>query len=638
MTHQSKKSFFPLIQTLNDKHESVRQVAAQSLRKIDSDKAIQLLAQIIKDKRNGILFESFNKECIGFAFGEYNWATMELGNIGTDKAVEPLISILKAEELEVSLIAAEALEKIGNNKVLELLIQALNDSTPNVRCNVIETLGKIGSEKAVESLTQSLKDNSIPVRYNAARALGKIRSQKAVESLIQVLKDDSSHDVRGSAAEALGELGSDNAVDHLIRSLKNDTILVRCCAARALGNIGSNIAVEVLIHSLQGENYEVRREAAKALGKIRDLKAQEPLIQALKDKSIAVRSNSIESLGKIGSQKAVESLIQILNDENDENDDTHAKAIEALGRIGGDRVITFLLEILENKKSSLRSNAARALGSTRSEEVVESLFKSLKKYDEDDDITENFEFSCEVVEALENIASKKAIYYLLTIFEESNFVVYPEIVINAIENTADRNLLEITQQLPRIANIVLNAPSQEVLELLSTIQSLCKYYNYDIAQTPLQETENYANPVEKTLQEIHQTLKTMSETGKYNFKADVVQIIENNTGEVIAKKYANDPALLQTINEITQVLANLQKAHPTATEAEAKDIIEAEFKEIQNNQPNKWTTFRQQLLNPERWLNGGKSTISEIAKHYAENSVFLKAGVAFLDGFSADEE
>jgi internalin A len=154
----------------------------------------------------------------------------------------------------------------------------------------------------------------------------------------------------------------------------------------------------------------------------------------------------------------------------------------------------------------------------------------------------------------------------------------------------------------------------------------------------LQETENYANPVEKILQEIHQTLKTMSETGKYDIKADVVQIIENNTGEVIAKKYANDPALLQTINEITQVLANLQKAHPTATEAEAKDIIGAEFKEIQNNQPNRWATLRQQLLNRERWLNGGKATISEIAKHYAENSVFLKAGVAFLDGFSADED
>ena len=485
----SKKSFSPLIQTLNDKHESVRQMAAKSLRKIDSDKAIQLLVQIIKDKYNGVLFESFNKECIGFAFGEYYWATMALGNIGTDKAVEPLISILKTEELGVSLIAGEALEKIGNNKVLQLLIQTLKDLTPNVRCNVIEILGRIGSEKAVELLIESLKDNSIPVRYNAARALGKIGSKKATEALIQTLKDDLSHDVRGIAAQALGEIGSDNAVDHLIRSLKNDRILVRCCAARALGNIGSNIAVEVLIQSLQGEDYEVRREAAKALGKIGDLKAQESLIQALQGEDYEVRSNSIESLGGIGSQKAVESLMQILNDENDS---IRAKAIEALGKIGGDRAVTFLLQILENQKSGLRSNAALALGSTRSDKVVEFLFKSLKKYEEDDGVGENIEFSLSVVDALENIASKKAIYYLLTIFEESDFVVYPEIVINAIENTADRNLPELIQQLPRIANIVFTDASQEALNFLSAIQSRCKYYNYDIAQMTL-PSEDKAN-------------------------------------------------------------------------------------------------------------------------------------------------
>jgi hypothetical protein len=213
-------------------------------------------------------------------------------------------------------------------------------------------------------------------------------------------------------------------------------------------------------------------------------------------------------------------------------------------------------------------------------------------------------------------------------------------------NEADRNLPTLTQQLPHLLTLIPTESSQQALSVITAIQARCKYYNYGIYNTALQETENYANPVEKILQEIHQTLKTMSETGKYDIKAEVVQIVEKNYGQVIGKNsgqaigknYANDPSLLQTINEITQVLANLQKAHPTATEAEAKDIIEAEFKEIQNNQPDRWTTFRQQLLNPERWLNGGKATISEIAKHYAENSVFLKAGVAFLDGFSADEE
>jgi len=130
----------------------------------------------------------------------------------------------------------------------------------------------------------------------------------------------------------------------------------------------------------------------------------------------------------------------------------------------------------------------------------------------------------------------------------------------------------------------------------------------------------------------------MPEDKNITFNAEVVQYIVDNSGEVIAKKYANDPALLQTINEITQVLANLQKAHPTATEAEAKDIIEAEFKEIQNNQPNRWKNFRKQLLNSERWMKGGKAALSETAKHYVENSVILKAGIAFLDEFSAYEE
>jgi len=124
---------------------------------------------------------------------------------------------------------------------------------------------------------------------------------------------------------------------------------------------------------------------------------------------------------------------------------------------------------------------------------------------------------------------------------------------------------------------------------------------------------------------------------KYNFpKAEIVQIIENNSGEVIAKKYANDPAFTDALSEIVQILTTLQQNHPTATEKEAVEIIEAEFQVIKINQPNKWKTFQRDLLNSERWLKGGKSALSETAKHYLEDSVFAKAFLAFLDGFSAE--
>ncbi|WP_190559249.1 winged helix-turn-helix domain-containing protein [Anabaena sphaerica] len=125
---------------------------------------------------------------------------------------------------------------------------------------------------------------------------------------------------------------------------------------------------------------------------------------------------------------------------------------------------------------------------------------------------------------------------------------------------------------------------------------------------------------------------------QYNIKAELVQITEQNFGEVIGKKYANDPQFKEALAEIIQILNNLKSQNQNATEAQAEDIIEAEFKEIQTNQPKKWQLLRRQLLNRERWFNGGKSALSEVAKHYVDSNVFYKAGLAFLDGFSADEE
>ncbi|MDJ0800103.1 MAG: hypothetical protein QNJ51_25405 [Calothrix sp. MO_167.B12] len=134
----------------------------------------------------------------------------------------------------------------------------------------------------------------------------------------------------------------------------------------------------------------------------------------------------------------------------------------------------------------------------------------------------------------------------------------------------------------------------------------------------------------------------MADNGKYNIKAEVVQITENNWGEIIGKKinkqYANDPDFTKAVTEIMEILRDLQQNHPTATETEAEDIIEAEFTEIRTNQPNRWKNFQRQILNPERWLNGGKAAVSEVAKHYVEGNVFYKAGISFFDGFSANPD
>jgi internalin A len=130
----------------------------------------------------------------------------------------------------------------------------------------------------------------------------------------------------------------------------------------------------------------------------------------------------------------------------------------------------------------------------------------------------------------------------------------------------------------------------------------------------------------------------MSDTSKYSIRADVVQIVESNSGEVIAKKYAADPEFTEALTEIIQILVQLYQNYPSATQSEAEDIIEAEFEEIRINQPNKWKALQRNFLNRERWFNGGKAALSETAKHYANNNVFYKAGLAFLEGFSTNED
>lgn len=115
--------------------------------------------------------------------------------------------------------------------------------------------------------------------------------------------------------------------------------------------------------------------------------------------------------------------------------------------------------------------------------------------------------------------------------------------------------------------------------------------------------------------------------------------VHGAAGNVEGDQIINLPQLDldETLTEIAQILRTLQQNNPTATPTEAEDIIEAEFTEIQTHQPHKWQTFRRQLLNRERWLNGGKAALSETAKHYVDNNVFYKAGLAFLDGFSTNE-
>jgi HEAT repeat protein len=635
-----------------------------------------------------------------YSWSQRQFIARSLGNIGNKIAVEPLIYALQDEHLLH--VVAEALGKIGDKGDKKIIEPLIHISYPLIHMPryhyaielVVEALGKIGDEMAVEFLIQLIEHKNSAIRERAIIALGEIGNKKAAEPLIQNIRHSlatTNMQILCLSIESLGKIGDDTAAKPIIQ-LVNGFDYARASAytlyvySRMFEFVGDALArmhgektVQLLIQNIENDNPVVREVVAFALGVMKKKEAIAPLVRIFYNKQVYrpnARIIAASLLAKIGCDESVFPLVGLLYmernsvDKKFSSDDlsssmfqmvsSHDLAAKLLGKIGSEEAVKSIIKSL-NLNYCHPEHVAEALkGILGTENAAEAIIKTL--HEGDYFISEKMQFPLEEatekkeLEAIKRdatlirhkislvlgmLGSEKAIKPLiLALNDKDPRMDLKKIAVDVLTQLSmdDRNLPTLTQQLPHLLTLIPTESSQQALSVITAIQTRCKYYNYDIAQTPLQETENHANPVERILQEIHQTIKIMSETGKYNFKAEVVQIVENNSGEVIAKKYANDPALLQTINEITQVLANLQKAHPTATEAEAKDIIEAEFKEIQTNQPNKWTTFRQQLLNPERWLNGGKATISEIAKHYAENNVFLKAGVAFLDGFSTDEE
>jgi energy-coupling factor transporter ATP-binding protein EcfA2 len=173
-----------------------------------------------------------------------------------DTIVNELWSLYQTAEfspLRRKAIGVLALIKPDN--IIYSLINDLAAKDRDVRGSAADALGRIGSEKAVEPLITALSsDKESAVRGSAASALGGIGSEKAVEPLITALSSGEDSNVRWSAADALGKIGSENAVEPLITALSPDEDSnVRWSAAYALGGIGSEKAVEPLKSALKDE-------------------------------------------------------------------------------------------------------------------------------------------------------------------------------------------------------------------------------------------------------------------------------------------------------------------------------------------------------------------------------------------------
>lgn len=241
-----------------------------------------------------------------FGFGEPKVEKLKERN-----NVKGLIKALEYKKYAyVRMRAARALGEIGDQRAIEPLMRALSDSDRDVRKEAARVLGEIGDQRVVEPLIKALSDSNWDVHIEAAKALGKIKDQRAVEPLIKALNSV-------AAVEALGEIGDQRAVESLIKALNSDNDHFRRRVATALEKIGWKPSNDEI-----AANYWISKEKWDKCVEIGP-PAVGPLIEILNKKDINdsvdifnKRTEAINSLGKIGNQRAVEALIQILNDSN----------------------------------------------------------------------------------------------------------------------------------------------------------------------------------------------------------------------------------------------------------------------------------------------------------------------------------
>ncbi|WP_062287500.1 HEAT repeat domain-containing protein [Nostoc piscinale] len=427
-------------------------------------------------------------------------------------------------ELDIhKLLKVEFLGTIRSENGIYVFNYPLHDE--NYVCSrVAKLLGNIGNKGAINPLITAFQENYSYVNMTFQFELLKIAKNKVAVNLLITALQDEDHGVRRNAALTLGTIGNKAAVNLLITALQDKDSDVRMIAAYALGEIGNEAALNPLITALKDEDYNVRRSAAHALIKIAKNKVViNPLITALQDEDSGVRMIAAYALGEIGNEAVVNPLITALKDE-DYN--VRRSAAYALGEIGNEAALNLLITALQDKDSEMRWRAAQALG---------------------------------------KIGNKAALNPLITALQDKNSDVRWRAA-QALGKIADSEIL------PQIWELHLKTPSQDKSDAIAQIQERCKFYNHAIFYNVLDEETNNADPLSSSLNTLNQTLKTMSETPKYDFSNAT---FNNLTGSVIGNIQGdnigtqnNYPAIPELATVLEQLLAKIEQDKPTVIDAQ----------------------------------------------------------------------
>lgn len=359
----NEKAVDALILALNDKDSNIGSSVVDTLRTVGTPKAVTALITALSNPRVS------------------RFAVYALGEMGSDQAVDMLMSMLKDKDSRIRERAVSALGRIGNAQTVDMLRTMLTDDDSFVRRSTIYSLGEIGSDQAVIALLKRQENNDVFDRRLTASALGKTGSPQAVNALVTMLNDNDSI-VRENSAISLGEIGSKKAIDALLALLSDEGTTARRNAISGLEKIGNIKALNEMLAMLHDEDQLIRGKLAVALGEIASEEAENVLIATLNSEYSVVTRNAAAALGTINSIQAVDSLVDTLKTQV--YGSVISQVVNALGEIGSPQAIDALITTLGSEFGSYVIPGLEKVKKTATEN---SLIEVLNHYDEDENLT-----------------------------------------------------------------------------------------------------------------------------------------------------------------------------------------------------------------------------------------------------------
>jgi HEAT repeat protein len=147
-------------------------------------------------------------------------------------SIDELINDLSKNDEFIQEEAKSLLQEKGVEVVDPLIDALLNNRNKDIKISVAKILGDIGNEKAIDPLITTLSSPHKLLRREASTSLIKF-GNSAVDSLINLLSNDN-WKIRGAAAWVLGSIGDKRAIDPLKKLIDDKNGFVKSGVKKSL--------------------------------------------------------------------------------------------------------------------------------------------------------------------------------------------------------------------------------------------------------------------------------------------------------------------------------------------------------------------------------------------------------------------